>query len=113
LNRLKCFRLERQLPGGIRTRWKQHAFHGALEKLGYFSVSKLSIRESTWQVELRKLAADRHPAAISKRISGCKCLQSNRLRKSNGTLEPWKKRENLQEFGVSTDKGAMWCTFLV
>ena len=28
-----CYRLERQLPGGIRTRWKTAPFHGA-HKLG-------------------------------------------------------------------------------
>jgi len=29
-----CFRLERQLPGGIRTRWKTAPFHGALKYSG-------------------------------------------------------------------------------
>ena len=27
-----CYRLERQLPGGFRTRWKTAPFHGALER---------------------------------------------------------------------------------
>ena len=29
LHRSDCFRLERQLPGGIRTRWDTAPFHGA------------------------------------------------------------------------------------
>ena len=35
LNRSDCFRLERQLPGGIRTRWDTAPFHGALKNQGY------------------------------------------------------------------------------
>ena len=35
LNRSDCFRLERQLPGGIRTRWDTAPFHGALKNQSY------------------------------------------------------------------------------
>ena len=30
MNRSDCYRLERQLPGGFRTRWKKAPFHGRL-----------------------------------------------------------------------------------
>ena len=32
--RSDCFRLERQLPGGIRTRWEMAPYHGALKHAG-------------------------------------------------------------------------------
>ena len=34
LHRSDCFRLERQLPGGIRTRWDTAPFHGARQHPG-------------------------------------------------------------------------------
>ena len=34
LHRSDCFRLERQLPGGIRTRWDTAPFHGAQQTQG-------------------------------------------------------------------------------
>ena len=37
LHRSDCFRLERQLPGGIRTRWDTAPFHGARQDEGNHS----------------------------------------------------------------------------
>ena len=34
MNRSDCYRLERQLPGGFRTRWEKAPFHGALRYPG-------------------------------------------------------------------------------
>ena len=31
MNRSDCYRLERQLPGGFRTRWEKAPFNGARE----------------------------------------------------------------------------------
>ena len=47
LHRSDCFRLERQLPGGIRTRWDTAPFHGARKHPGYSRV--------------RPITSERHP----------------------------------------------------
>ena len=42
LNRSDCYRLERQLPGGFRTRWEKAPSHGARE-MGASPSSKWSM----------------------------------------------------------------------